>query len=106
MKKNYIYVTYNESDEEIIGANKTVEGTAKRIKEYVEDEYVEDGFSDIEIYLDKLIEELKKNDKNAYGYIFFGEDLTEGIHYQTYIKNPVEEHILRSLTVTKVLLEK
>lgn len=101
MKKNYIYVTYNERDEEIIGANKTVEGTAKRIKEYVED-----GFSDIEIYLDKLIEELKKNDKNAYGYIFFGEDLTEGIHYQTYIKNPVEERILHSLTVTKVLLEK
>lgn len=101
MKKNYIYVTYNERDEEIIGANRTVEGTAKRIKEYVED-----GFSDIEIYLDKLIEELKKNDKNAYGYIFFGEDLTEGIHYQTYIKNPVEERILHSLTVTKVLLEK
>ena len=101
MKKNYIYVTYNERDEEIIGANKTVEGTAKRIKEYVED-----GFSDIEIYLDKLIEELKNNDKNAYGYIFFGEDLTEGIHYQTYIKNPVEERILHSLTVTKVLLEK
>lgn len=101
MKKNYIYVTYNERDEEIIGANKTVEGTAKRIKEYVED-----GFSDIEIYLDKLIEELKNNDKNAYGYIFFGEDLTEGIHYQTYIKNPVEERILHNLTVTKVLLEK
>lgn len=101
MKKNYIYVTYNERDEEIIGANRTIEGTAKRIKEYVED-----GFSDIEIYLDKLIEELKKNDKNAYGYIFFGEDLTEGIHYQTYIKNPVEERILHSLTVTKVLLEK
>lgn len=101
MKKNYIYVTYNERDEEIIGANKTVEGTAKRIKEYVEDD-----FSDIEIYLDKLIEELKNNDKNAYGYIFFGEDLTEGIHYQTYIKNPVEERILHSLTVTKVLLEK
>lgn len=102
MKKNYIYITYNERDEAIIGANKTVEGTAKRIKEYVED-----GFSDIEIYLDKLIEELKKNDKNAYGCIFFGgEDLTEGIHYQTYIKNPVEERILRSLSVTKVLLEK
>lgn len=101
MKKNYIYVTYNERDEEIIGANKTVEGTAKRIKEYVEDD-----FSDIEIYLDKIIEELKNNDKNAYGYIFFGEDLTEGIHYQTYIKNPVEERILHNLTVTKVLLEK
>lgn len=101
MKKNYIYVTYNERDEEIIGANKTVEGTAKMIKEYVED-----GFSDIEIYLDKLIEELKKNDKNAYGYIFFGEDLVKGTHYQTYIINPVEERILHNLTVTKVLLEK
>lgn len=101
MKKNYIYVTYNERDEEIIGANKTVEGTAKRIKEYVED-----GFSDIEIYLDKLIEELKKGDKDAYGYIFFGEDLIKGTHYQTYIIDPIEEHILRSLTVTKVLLEK
>ena len=32
MKKNYIYITYNERDEEIIGANKTVEGTAKRTK--------------------------------------------------------------------------
>lgn len=101
MKKNYIYITYNERDEEIIGANKTVEGTAKMIKEYIEDD-----FSDIEIYLDKLIEELKKSDKDAYGYIFYGEDLTKGTHYQTYIMNPIEERILQNLTVTKVLLEK
>lgn len=101
MAKNYIYVTTNQEYEEIIGANKTVEGTAKMIKEYVED-----GFSDIEIYLDKLIEELKKNDKDAYGYIFYGEDLIKGTHYQTYIMNPIEERILLNLTVTKVLLEK
>lgn len=101
MKKNYIYITYNERDEEIIGANKTVEGTAKLIKEYVEN-----GLSDIKIYLDKLIEEIKKSDKDAYGYIFYGEDLVKGTHYQTYIMNPIEERILQNLTVTKVLLEK
>lgn len=101
MKKNYIYITSNDEYDEIIGANKTIEGTAKMIKEYVED-----GFSDIEIYFDKLLEELKKKDRHPYGYIFFGDNLVKGTHYQTYIINPVEERILHSLTVKKILLEK
>ncbi len=101
MKKNYIYITINERDGEVIGANITIEGTAKMIKEYVED----GRFSDIEIYLDKLIEALKESYEKPYG-VFFGENLIEGTHYQTYIIKPAEERTLHSLTVTKVLLEK
>lgn len=103
MKRHYIYITTNTEDNEIIGANRTVEGTAKMIKKYVED----GGIFDIEVFADKLVEVMKMHEENGEGYVLgWEDDLIEGKHYATFIIKPVEEHILQSLEVEKVLLEK
>ena len=103
MKKNYIYITTNTEYNEIIGANKTIEGTAKMIKEYIED----GSTRDIEVFADKLVEVMKKHEENEEGYVLgWEDDLIEGKQYVTFIINSIEEHILQSLEVEKVLLEK
>lgn len=103
MKKTYIYITTNTEYNEIIGANKTIEGTAKMIKEFIED----GSTLDIEVFVDKLVEVMKMHEEDGESYILgWEDDLIEDKHYTTFIINPVEEHILQSLQVEKVLLEK
>ena len=101
MKRTYIYLTINLEDDETVGANRTIEGTAKMIKEYVED-----GEKEIEVFLDEIIKVMKKHEENEDTYVLGWEnELIDGIHYDTYIINPVGERILQNLSVEKVLLE-